>query len=65
MARPGYEGPPGRELLGFGGRQDHCVEEDIFKQGMGDERVCVQNLDVSRFLIVFEGETKLTKSMNK
>ena len=38
MARPGCEGPPrmGSRILGFSKRPDHCVEEDIMKQGMGN-----------------------------
>ena len=39
-----------REFLGFGKRSDHCVEEDILKQGMGDYGVCVKNLNVSHVI---------------
>ena len=38
MARPGCEGPPkmGTRIWGFGRRPNHCVEEDILKQRMGN-----------------------------
>ena len=50
VATLGCESPPRMRsrVLGFAKRPDHCVEEDILKQGMGNSGVCEQNLDVSR-----------------